>query len=57
MEKVRGFLVGYPGEIAVRELLVTFVGPRRLWVLARLDIDDDLRGDRSRRLPAPSRRV
>jgi cation diffusion facilitator family transporter len=45
LEKVRSFLVAYPGVVAVRELLVTFVGPRRLWVLARLDIDDDLRGD------------
>jgi cation diffusion facilitator family transporter len=45
VEKVRSFLVDYPGVVAVRELLVTFVGPRRLWVLARLDIDDDLRGN------------
>jgi hypothetical protein len=29
----------------VRELLVTFVGPRRVWVLARVDIEDELRGD------------
>ena len=31
--------------VAVRQLLVTFVGPRRLWVVARVDIDDSLRGD------------
>ena len=42
---VRAFVTGYPGVIAVRELLVTFVGPRQLWVLARVDIDDNLRGD------------
>jgi cation diffusion facilitator family transporter len=45
VERIRGFLVAYPGVVAVRELLVTFVGPRRLWVLARLDIEDSLRGD------------
>ena len=45
IEKIRDFLVAYPGVVAVRELLVTFVGPRHLWVLARLDIEDNLRGD------------
>jgi cation diffusion facilitator family transporter len=45
IESIRGFLVAYPGVVAVRELLVTFVGPRRVWVLARLDIEDNLRGD------------
>ena len=29
---------------AIRELLFTFVGPGRLWIVARVDIDDDLRG-------------
>jgi cation diffusion facilitator family transporter len=42
---IETLLVAHPGVVAVRELLVTFVGPRRLWVLARLDIDDSLRGD------------
>lgn len=44
-EEVRAFVVAYPGVTSVRELLVTFVGPRRVWVLARIDIADDLRGD------------
>jgi cation diffusion facilitator family transporter len=35
----------YPGVVAIRELLVTFLGPRRLWVLARVDVDDDLTGN------------
>ena len=29
---------------AIRQLLVTFVGPGRLWIVARVDIDDGLRG-------------
>jgi hypothetical protein len=28
---------------AIRELLVTFAGPDRLWVVARVDIDNGLR--------------
>jgi cation diffusion facilitator family transporter len=44
-DEIRAFVVGYPGVAAVRELLVTFVGPRRVWVLARVDIKDELRGD------------
>ena len=34
----------YPGVTALREVLVTFVGPGQAWVIARLDIDDDLPG-------------
>lgn len=34
-----------PGVVAVNELLVTFVGPRRVWVVARVDVDDALHGD------------
>jgi hypothetical protein len=29
---------------AIRQLLVTFVGPGRVWIVARVDIDDWLRG-------------
>jgi len=43
-EKVRAFLLGYPGVTAIRELLSTFVGPGRVWIVARVDIDDCLRG-------------
>jgi len=42
---LRAFLVAYPGVTAIGELLVTFVGPGRVWVIARLDIAGDLRGD------------
>jgi divalent metal cation (Fe/Co/Zn/Cd) transporter len=43
-EKARAFLLGYPGVTGIHELLVTFVGPGRVWIVARLDIADDLRG-------------
>jgi cation diffusion facilitator family transporter len=43
-ETVRAFLLGYPGVTAIRELLVTFVGPGRVWIVARVDIDDVLHG-------------
>lgn len=44
-EGLRKFLLGYPGVTAIRELLVTFVGPGRAWVIAHLEIDEHLRGD------------
>ncbi len=43
-EQVRAFLLGYPGVTGLREVLATFVGPGRVWVVARIDIDDGLRG-------------
>ena len=43
-DRIRAFLLAYPGVTAIREILVTFTGPGRVWVTARLDIDDDLTG-------------
>jgi divalent metal cation (Fe/Co/Zn/Cd) transporter len=43
-QRVRAFLLAYPGVTAIRQLLFTFVGPGRLWIVARVDIDDGLRG-------------
>lgn len=43
-DKARAFLLGYPGVTAIRELLATFVGPGQVWIVARIDIDDGLRG-------------
>ncbi len=43
-ERARAFLLGYPGVTAIRELLFTFVGPGRVWIVARVDIDDGLSG-------------
>jgi cation diffusion facilitator family transporter len=42
--RVGDVVAAVPGIVAVTELLVTFVGPRRLWVAARVDIDDTLTG-------------
>ncbi|HTB59498.1 MAG TPA: cation diffusion facilitator family transporter [Polyangia bacterium] len=39
-----------PGVTAVDELWVTFVGPRRLWVVARIQTDDTLDGPALKRL-------
>lgn len=43
-ERVMDIIARHPGIRAVTDLLVTFLGPRRLWVMARIDIDDDLSG-------------
>ena len=43
-DRIRAFLLGYPGVTAIREVLVTFTGPGWAWVTARLDIDDELSG-------------
>ena len=43
-DRIRALLLGYPGVTAIREVLVTFTGPGRAWVTARLDIDDELSG-------------
>jgi cation diffusion facilitator family transporter len=43
-ERLRAFLLAYPGVTGIREVLVTFTGPGRVWVIARLDIADDLTG-------------
>ena len=44
-ERIRAFVLAYPGVKAIRELLFTFVGPGRLWIVVRVDIDEALRGD------------
>jgi len=49
-QRLRTFLLGYPGVTAIRELLVTFLGPSQVWVIARVDIDDELRGDQIKSL-------
>jgi divalent metal cation (Fe/Co/Zn/Cd) transporter len=49
-ERVQTFLLGYAGVTSVRQLIVTFIGPSQVWVIARLDIDDGLRGDQVKSL-------
>jgi cation diffusion facilitator family transporter len=41
---VRRVILGQPGVTGISELVVTFLGPRQLRVLARVDIDDGLSG-------------
>ncbi len=43
-ERVRGVVARQPGVRGIPELLVTFLGPRQLWVLARVEVDDQLDG-------------
>ena len=43
-KRVRALILGYPGVTSIHELLFTFAGPGRLWVVARVDIDDGLHG-------------
>ena len=43
-DRIRAFLLDYPGVTAIREVVVTFTGPGRAWVTARIDIDDELTG-------------
>jgi divalent metal cation (Fe/Co/Zn/Cd) transporter len=43
-ERARALILGNPGVTAIRQLLVTFVGPGRVWIVARVDVDDGLRG-------------
>src|SRR3954451_1276514 len=42
--QIRRVISAQPGVLSIEELLVTFVGPRRLWVIGRVDVADDLPG-------------
>jgi cation diffusion facilitator family transporter len=43
-KRLAQLIAGQPGITAVGQLLVTFLGPRRLWVLARIELDGALTG-------------
>jgi len=43
-DRVQNVIATRPGVRAVADLVVTFLGPRRLWVIARIDFDDQLDG-------------
>jgi len=43
-ERARAFVLGYPGVTDIHEFLVTFLGPGRVWLVARVGIADDLLG-------------
>jgi cation diffusion facilitator family transporter len=42
--RVEQVIVAQPGILAVTELVMTFIGPRRAWVVARVAIDGSLTG-------------
>jgi cation diffusion facilitator family transporter len=41
-QPIADFIIGQRGVTAVHELLVTVVGPHRVWVIARIGVDDAL---------------
>ena len=43
-DRVHRFVLDYPGVIDVDELLITYVGPEQLWVIARVRVAADLTG-------------
>ena len=43
-DRAQRIIVARPGVLAVTELLMTFIGPRRVWVVARIAIDHALSG-------------
>jgi cation diffusion facilitator family transporter len=43
-ERIRAFIASWPGVVAVRSLVVTFIGPDEVLVVTRVDIDDTLDG-------------
>jgi cation diffusion facilitator family transporter len=51
-ERIRAFIAGWPGVVAVRRLNAIFTGPDEILVVARVDIDDSLNGAAVERLVA-----
>ena len=43
-QRIRAFIAGWPGVVAVRSLIAIFTGPDEILVSARVDIDDTLDG-------------
>ncbi|MCU1346696.1 MAG: putative cation efflux system [Acidimicrobiia bacterium] len=55
--QIAALILGQEGVGAISELLVTFVGPRQVWVVCRVDIDDALAGDAVERLVRETERL
>jgi len=49
-DRVHRFLLAYPGVTEVGELVVTYIGPEQVWVLARVNVAADLSGGQVTRL-------
>ncbi|HTT92162.1 MAG TPA: hypothetical protein VMF65_21585 [Acidimicrobiales bacterium] len=43
-ESARAFLLVYPGVTGIAEILTTFVGPGKVWIVARVNVDVGLNG-------------
>jgi divalent metal cation (Fe/Co/Zn/Cd) transporter len=43
-ERIQALIAAYPGVTGVSEVLAWFIGPGRVWIVARVAMDDDLRG-------------
>jgi divalent metal cation (Fe/Co/Zn/Cd) transporter len=44
-EQARALLLARPGVTAVHEVLITFLGPDQVWILARLSVEQTLRAN------------
>jgi divalent metal cation (Fe/Co/Zn/Cd) transporter len=55
--QLQRLIAAQPGIVAVNQLLVTFLGPRRLWVVARIAIDGGLSGAAMRDLLCATERA
>jgi cation diffusion facilitator family transporter len=42
--RIASYIAAYPGIVEVRDLIVTFIGPDEVWVVARVDVDEGLSG-------------
>jgi divalent metal cation (Fe/Co/Zn/Cd) transporter len=49
-DRVHTFVPDYPGVGDVDELLITYIGPEQLWVIARVKVADNLTGGQVRHL-------
>jgi cation diffusion facilitator family transporter len=49
-DRIRATIDAFPGITAVHELLVTFIGPRQVWVVCRVSVDDALHGNQVEQL-------
>ena len=41
-KRIGDTIAGHAGIVGIAELLVSFIGPRRVWVVARVDVDEGL---------------
>jgi cation diffusion facilitator family transporter len=43
-QRIQALIGAYPGVTGIREVLINFIGPGRIWIVARIEIDDHLTG-------------